>query len=570
MAGRTYPSMSRRQIEGLIADGRMVFILDQYVIKADAWAPYHPGGDKAIRHMIGRDATDEVTALHSAEARERMNRYRIGKFEGRWINFIPPIQGGKFRLLSEAGPDDVFDNGPDSSATASSSASTASSSDAGSRPPSPIFDHDDDVDVTLRKRQMPAAVSSAASVSSACSGEPENEGMAFLNSLTHEQIALDQEKYPPIDSATQDNIVSKYRELHQRVKDEGLYQCNYWAYGVECCRYTLLAAASFVFLQWGWYFTSAVCLGAFWHQLVFSAHDAGHMGITHGYHTDSVIGIIIADFLGGLSLGWWKHNHNVHHVVTNSPEHDPDIEHMPFMAVSHRLLQSLRSTYYDRVMEYDAVAKFAIAVQHYSYYILLSFGRLNLYRLSWAYLFLGQGPRKGPAWWHRYLEIAGQFFFWAWFGYGIMYRTLPTNWDRFVFFVVSHVVPMPVHAQICLSHFAMSTSDMGPHESFPQKMLRTTMDIDCPAWLDFFHGGLQFQVIHHLFPRIPRHNLRRTQKLVQDFCNEVGIPYALYGFVHGNKMVVGTLAEVSRQAAILAKCQQVIAASGEPQHGHSH
>lgn len=54
--------MSRREIEGLIADGRMVFILDQYVIKADAWAPYHPGGDKAIRHMIGRDATDEVTA----------------------------------------------------------------------------------------------------------------------------------------------------------------------------------------------------------------------------------------------------------------------------------------------------------------------------------------------------------------------------------------------------------------------------------------------------------------------------------------------------------------------------
>ncbi|KAJ3555211.1 hypothetical protein NPX13_g10404 [Xylaria arbuscula] len=101
-------------------------------------------------------------------------------------------------------------------------------------------------------------------------------------------------------------------------------------------------------------------------------------------------------------------------------------------------------------------------------------------------------------------------------------------------------------------------------------MLRTTMDIDCPAWLDFFHGGLQFQVIHHLFPRIPRHNLRRTQKLVQEFCDDVGIPYALYGFVDGNKMVVGTLAEVSRQAAILAKCQEVITAGGDPLHGHSH
>ncbi|KAJ8111732.1 hypothetical protein ONZ43_g5552 [Nemania bipapillata] len=565
MAARTYPLMSRREIEGLIAEGRMIFILDQYVIKADAWAPYHPGGDKAIRHMIGRDATDEVTALHSAEARERMNRYRIGRVDGRWTNFIPPIQGGKFRPLSETGPGHVCENGTDCSIIASS---TASSSDSESRPPSPVFD--DGADVPLRKRHAPAALSSAASVSSASSAEPEHEGMSFLNTLTHEKIALDLEKYPPIDAATQENIVSKYRALHQRVKDEGLYRCNYWAYAVECCRYGLLAAAAFLFLRWGWYATSAAFLGAFWHQLVFTAHDAGHMGITHDFHTDSVIGIIIADFCGGLSLGWWKQNHNVHHVVTNSPEHDPDIEHMPFMAVSHRLLQSLRSTYYDHVMEYDAVAKVAIRVQQYSYYILLSFGRLNLYRLSWAYLFLGQGPRKGPAWWHRYLEITGQLFFWAWFGYGILYKTLPTNWDRFVFFVISHVVPMPVHAQICLSHFAMSTADLGPHESFPQKMLRTTMDIDCPTWLDFFHGGLQFQVIHHLFPRIPRHNLRRTQKLVQDFCNEVGIPYALYGFVDGNKMVVGTLAEVSRQAAILAKCQQVIATSADPLHGHSH
>lgn len=93
-------------------------------------------------------------------------------------------------------------------------------------------------------------------------------------------------------------------------------------------------------------------------------------------------------------------------------------------------------------------------------------------------------------------------------------------------------------------------------------MLRTTTDIDCPPWLDFFHGGLQFQVIHHLFPRIPRHSLRRTQVLVQEFCIEAGIPYALYGFVNGNQHVLGRLTEVSRQAALLAKCQRKLAHSG--------
>ncbi|KAI1814119.1 fatty acid/sphingolipid desaturase [Poronia punctata] len=567
MASRTYPSMSRREIEGLIADGCAVFILDQYVIKADAWMPYHPGGDLAIRHMVGRDATDEVTALHSPEARRQMYKYRVGKFEGRWTNFVPPIQGGKFRQLSELGPD-ILDNTPDYSAASASA--TASSSESGSRAPSPVFDRNDADLSSLRRRQSRHDSLRGSPGSSDTSVDHEDKGLSFLNALTHQQISLDLDKYPPIDTATQDDIVKKYRELHQRIKDEGLYQCNYWAYGAECIRYSLLFVSTLLFLRWGWYAVSAACLGAFWHQLVFTAHDAGHMGITHNFQVDSVIGMIIADFLGGLSLGWWKRNHNVHHVVTNSPEHDPDIEHMPFMAVSHRLLQSLRSTYYDKVMEYDAVAKVTLRVQHYSYYFLLMFGRLNLYRLSLAYLLLGQGPRKGPAWWHRWFEIAGQIFFWVWYGYGILYKALPTNRDRLIFFLISHVVPMPVHAQICLSHFAMSTADLGPHESFPQKMLRTTMDIDCPTWLDFFHGGLQFQAIHHLYPRVPRHNLRRTQKLVQGFCEEVGIPYALYGFVDGNKMVVGTLAEVSRQAAILAECQRVIAASDDPLHGHGH
>jgi len=57
---RSYPVLARREIEALIAEGRAVFIVDQHVIKADAWRKYHPGGDKAIMHMIGRDATDEV------------------------------------------------------------------------------------------------------------------------------------------------------------------------------------------------------------------------------------------------------------------------------------------------------------------------------------------------------------------------------------------------------------------------------------------------------------------------------------------------------------------------------
>ncbi|KAL2268131.1 hypothetical protein VTJ83DRAFT_2977 [Remersonia thermophila] len=570
---RTYPVMTRREIEALIAEGRTIFILDQWVIKADAWRRYHPGGDKAIMHMVGRDATDEVNGLHSPEAKRIMERYRIGRIEGRWKNFLPPIQGGRFRPRVPEGEEEREEEFDPSSALQQESqkgAAEEASSSSSSRSPSPIFDA---ADSGLRSRGKPrvsrsASVTSLSSVDdAAAAAAAPKDGMAHLDVLTRQEIKLDLAKYPPLDPATQDAIVEKYRRLNQRIIDEGLYNCNYTAYAIEASRYALFFALMLLFLRWQWYVVSAIFLGCFWHQLVFTAHDAGHMGITHNFQVDTVIGIIIADFLGGLSLGWWKHNHNVHHIVTNSPEHDPDIEHMPFFAISHRFLGSLRSTYYERVMAYDAAAKFFIRLQHHLYYVILLFGRFNLYRLSWVFLLTGQGPKRGIAAWHRWLEIAGNLFFWTWFGYGLVYRCIPTNWDRFVFVLVSHFVTTPVHVQITLSHFAMSTADLGVNESFPQKMLRTTMDVDCPEWLDFFHGGLQFQAIHHLFPRIPRHNLRKTQRLVQEFCDEVGIPYALYGFVDGNKQVIGRLADVARQAAILAKCQSVLA-KGEAGHHH--
>ena len=62
VAARPMALLTRRQIEGLIAEGKAIIIIDQQVLKVDAWLSYHPGGDKAIMHMIGRDATDEVNA----------------------------------------------------------------------------------------------------------------------------------------------------------------------------------------------------------------------------------------------------------------------------------------------------------------------------------------------------------------------------------------------------------------------------------------------------------------------------------------------------------------------------
>lgn len=121
----------------------------------------------------------------------------------------------------------------------------------------------------------------------------------------------------------------------------------------------------------------------------------------------------------------------------------------------------------------------------------------------------------------------------------------------------------PLHVQITLSHWAMPTADLGDGESFAQRQLRTTMDVQCPPWLDFIHGGLQFQAVHHLFPRVPRHNLRRLQGLVREFCQETGIEYKIYGFVDGNKRVLGRLEEVAAQVEMMLKCQKHMAETGE-------
>lgn len=59
---RTYPLMTARQVEGLIAEGRQVIVIDQHVLKVDTFVKFHPGGNKAIQHMVGKDATDEVNA----------------------------------------------------------------------------------------------------------------------------------------------------------------------------------------------------------------------------------------------------------------------------------------------------------------------------------------------------------------------------------------------------------------------------------------------------------------------------------------------------------------------------
>lgn len=248
-------------------------------------------------------------------------------------------------------------------------------------------------------------------------------------------------------------------------------------------------------------------------------------------------------------------------------EHDPDIQNVPLFATCPSFFKSIRSTYYNGfVFVWDAAADFLVPYQKYTYYPVMGIARFNLYLLSWLHVLsrksrdLSNSP--GAAW-IRPTEITFMACYWFLFGYCLLWRALPTWTIRVAFVLVSHIITMPLHVQITLSHWGMSTAELGESESFPQRQLRTTMDVDCPAWLDFIHGGLQFQAVHHLFPRLPRHNLRKAQVHVREFCRQTGIPYAILSFADGNKKVLGRLDEVGEQVAHLLACQKHMAETGE-------
>jgi len=52
--------LTRRAVESLIANGDIIVIADNNVLRLNGWRDKHPGGELVLRHMIGRDATDEM------------------------------------------------------------------------------------------------------------------------------------------------------------------------------------------------------------------------------------------------------------------------------------------------------------------------------------------------------------------------------------------------------------------------------------------------------------------------------------------------------------------------------
>ncbi|EGW14403.1 Fatty acid desaturase 1, partial [Cricetulus griseus] len=56
-------------------------------------------------------------------------------------------------------------------------------------------------------------------------------------------------------------------------------------------------------------------------------------------------------------------------------------------------------------------------------------------------------------------------------------------------------------------------------------VLQATCNVHQSAFNDWFSGHLNFQIEHHLFPTMPRHNYHKVAPLVQSLCAKYGIKY---------------------------------------------
>eukprot|EP00931_Biecheleriopsis_adriatica_P023588 TRINITY_DN14868_c0_g1_i1.p1 TRINITY_DN14868_c0_g1~~TRINITY_DN14868_c0_g1_i1.p1 ORF type:complete len:553 (+),score=87.03 TRINITY_DN14868_c0_g1_i1:97-1755(+) len=346
--------------------------------------------------------------------------------------------------------------------------------------------------------------------------------------------------------------VQDFREVRQELLRRGLFETDMRFYGkMAAWLVSLFLLALYLSLgctSCGAHMTGAAIMGLFWQQLAGIGHDMGHSGVSHNFHLDHSICSCLVSVMG-ISVCWWKRNHNTHHIVCNSIEHDPDIQHMPLMAVTPEIFKKpYWSTYYKEMKAMDAIARFLVSYEHILFYPVMMLARFNLYAQS-----LIQLCAKEPLH-YRKLELCafGVYFMWI----SKLVLSLPTWSESLGWLLVSHAMAGLLHVQICCSHFSMETYHGHAYNDASDEwyitQLKTTMNFDTPPMLDWVHIGLQFQIEHHLFPRLPRHNLREARKLVKEVCKKHKIRYHEPGFLQANLETLGCLWR-SAQAARAAK-----------------
>ncbi len=119
--------------------------------------------------------------------------------------------------------------------------------------------------------------------------------------------------------------------------------------------------------------------------------------------------------------------------------------------------------------------------------------------------------------------------------------------------VAFFVVQMAVFG-VCLggsfapSHKGMPIVPPTAKIDFFRRQVLVSRNVRGGLWVDFFMGGLNYQIEHHLFPNMARPNLKRVRPLIRDYCAQHDVPYTEVGLFESYGIVVSYLNNVGLQA----------------------
>jgi fatty acid desaturase len=119
-------------------------------------------------------------------------------------------------------------------------------------------------------------------------------------------------------------------------------------------------------------------------------------------------------------------------------------------------------------------------------------------------------------------EHFGQSLYWVWVA--ALLRFFPSWQEGLAYYMVGNMFLGVLSIQLLVSHYGRSWSEKQSTKGhWAERQLEAVLDIDCPLWLDWFHGGLHLHSPHHLFPRMSRYYYRAAHKDILEMCTKNGL-----------------------------------------------
>jgi fatty acid desaturase len=302
---------------------------------------------------------------------------------------------------------------------------------------------------------------------------------------------------------------TEYTQLSRQIKQAGLLERRHGWYAAKIGSNLVLLAAGWVAFailgeSW-WQLAVAAYLAVVFTQLAFVGHDAGHRQLFRSRRANDLVGLAHANLLVGVSFDWWVDKHNAHHTNPNHEDLDPDIS-----------ITALAFTA-DQASSKHGLVRLIARYQAWLFFPLLLLEAAHLHLASAKAILKGSGRANAIQGLLLLIHTA------AYLGAVVWVLSPP----QAIAFVIVHqgLFGLYLGCSFAPNHKGMPTLTEADQLDFLRRQVLTSRNVRGSRVVDWVLGGLNYQIEHHLFPNMPRPNLRRAQPLVRAFCQDHGLPY---------------------------------------------